>query len=243
LTEAVRRQPYTVVLLDEIEKAHPDVFNILLQIAEDGRLTDSHGRVIDFKNTLIIMTSNLGARQIQGEARVSLLNKSTNTGEDAKAYERMKGDVMKELKKAFRPEFLNRLDEVIVFHELTREEILTIVDLLLAKVNKQLAHTELRLEASQEVKEYLVEEGYDKTMGARPLRRAIQRLIEDSLSDEILRGTFKANDVIVAEMDGKTITFRRKEMQISEQIEESLSLAPRDEDLSLPSLEKTLGIG
>jgi ATP-dependent Clp protease ATP-binding subunit ClpC len=238
LTEAVRRNPYTVVLLDEVEKAHPEVFNILLQIAEDGRLTDSHGRVVDFKNTLIIMTSNIGARQIQGEARMSLVNKSTNAGEEAKAYEKMKGDVTKELKKAFRPEFLNRLDEVIVFHELTEAEILTIVDLMLSRVNKQLQNNELRLEASQEVKEFLAKEGYDKAMGARPLRRAIQRLIEDALSDEILRGTFKAGDTILAEMDGQTITFRQKEMQLSEQIEQSLSLPPGDDDLLLPPFEE-----
>jgi ATP-dependent Clp protease ATP-binding subunit ClpC len=209
LTEAVRRNPYSVILLDEIEKAHPEVFNILLQIAEDGRLTDNQGRVIDFKNAVIIMTSNIGARQIQGEPRMSLIGKDEAPGAEVKAYETMKNQVMKEMKKEFRPEFINRIDEIIVFHELTQAEILEIVDLMLERVNKQVATNEMRLEVSQEVKEFLAAEGFDKTMGARPLRRAVQRLIEDPLAEDMLRGIFHAGDTIRAEMDGQTITFRR----------------------------------
>ena len=206
LTEAVRRNPYSVVLLDEIEKAHPEVFNLLLQVAEDGRLTDSQGRVIDFKNTVIIMTSNIGASKINPDKSLGIRGDAARRGtDDVKANEAIKNRVLEEVKKTFRPEFLNRIDEVIVFQPLTEDEILQIVDLMLARVNKQLQTQELTLEVSMEVKRYLAQEGFDQTMGARPLRRAIQRMIEDPLSEEVLRGTFRAGDAIRAELDGEFV--------------------------------------
>ncbi|MFA9399669.1 MAG: ATP-dependent Clp protease ATP-binding subunit [Acidobacteriota bacterium] len=183
LTEAVRRKPYSVLLLDEIEKAHPDVFNILLQILEDGRLTDAQGRTVDFRNAIIIMTSNIGASEIARNQGVGF----TVSDETGISYEDMKGRITSELKKVFRPEFLNRIDEVIVFHKLTREEVREIIDLLLGRVRNQIAEHELMLELDNEVKDYLVDKGWDPSMGARPLRRAIQRYIEDPLADEVLK--------------------------------------------------------
>ncbi len=184
LTEAVRRKPYCVLLLDEIEKAHPDVFNILLQILEDGRLTDSQGRTVDFRHAIVIMTSNIGASEI---ARNTPLGFSVGDEEHGMTYEDMKNRVTGELKKVFRPEFLNRIDEVIVFHKLTKEEIKTIVELLLRRIRESLAERELQLELTEEARELLVEKGWDPAMGARPLRRAIQRYIEDPLADFVLR--------------------------------------------------------
>jgi ATP-dependent Clp protease ATP-binding subunit ClpC len=209
LTEAVRRNPYSVVLLDEIEKAHPEVFNILLQVAEDGRLTDSQGRVVDFKNTVIIMTSNIGARQINPEKTLGIRGDIEKRGNDSRAYEAMKNRVTDEMKKTFRPEFLNRIDEVIVFQSLTADEIFQIVDLMLERVNKQVQTQELTLVVSPEVKEHLAKEGFDQTMGARPLRRAVQRLIEDPLAEEVLRGTFRHGDTVNAEMEDGHVVFRR----------------------------------
>ena len=184
LTEAVRRKPYSVLLLDEIEKAHPDVFNILLQILEDGRLTDAQGRTVDFRNTIVIMTSNIGAQGHRPERLVRLLGTDDETGT---SYEDMKERIMGDLKKVFRPEFLNRIDEVIVFHKLSREEIQEIVDLLITRVKAQVAEHELQLELTDDAKELLADKGWDPAMGARPLRRAIQRYIEDPLADEVLR--------------------------------------------------------
>jgi ATP-dependent Clp protease ATP-binding subunit ClpC len=182
LTEAVRRKPYSVLLLDEIEKAHPDVFNILLQILEEGKLTDAQGRRVDFRNTIVIMTSNIGAGQI-----------SKNQGfgfsvgdEQGLSYEEMKSRVMGELKKVFRPELLNRIDEIIVFHKLSKDEIMTIVDLMLRRLREQMAQHEVTIELTEPAKELLVDKGYDPAMGARPLRRAIQRFIEDPLADYVL---------------------------------------------------------
>jgi ATP-dependent Clp protease ATP-binding subunit ClpC len=182
LTEAVRRKPYSVLLLDEIEKAHPDVFNILLQILEEGKLTDAQGRRVDFRNTIVIMTSNIGASQI-----------SKNQGfgfsigdEQGLSYEEMKSRVMGELKKVFRPELLNRIDEIIVFHKLSKEEITIIIDLLLKRLREQMAQHEVTIELTDDAKELLVDKGYDPAMGARPLRRAIQRFIEDPLADYVL---------------------------------------------------------
>jgi ATP-dependent Clp protease ATP-binding subunit ClpC len=184
LTEAVRRKPYCVLLLDEIEKAHPDVFNILLQILEDGRLTDSQGRTVDFRHAIVIMTSNIGAQEI---ARNTPLGFAVSDDETGITYEDMKNRIMGELKKVFRPEFLNRIDEVVVFHKLTREEIKTIVELLLRRIRESLAERELQLELAEDAKDLLVEKGWDPSMGARPLRRAIQRYIEDPLADFVLR--------------------------------------------------------
>jgi ATP-dependent Clp protease ATP-binding subunit ClpC len=182
LTEAVRRKPYSVLLLDEIEKAHPDVFNILLQILEDGRLTDAQGRTVDFRNSIVIMTSNVGASEIAKNTGIGF----TVGDETGITYEDMKVRIMGELKKVFRPEFLNRIDEVIVFHKLTKEEITEIVELLLKRIRESLAERELSLNLSQGAADFLVEKGWDPAMGARPLRRAIQRYIEDPLADEVL---------------------------------------------------------
>ena len=182
LTEAVRRKPYSVLLLDEIEKAHPDVFNILLQILEEGKLTDAQGRRVDFRNTIIVMTSNIGAGQISKNQSLGF----TMGDDTGMSYDDMKNKVMGELKKVFRPELLNRIDEVIVFHKLTKEEILTIVDIQMKRVREQMATHEVAIELTDEAKELLVEKGYDPAMGARPLRRAIQRVIEDPLADFVL---------------------------------------------------------
>jgi ATP-dependent Clp protease ATP-binding subunit ClpC len=182
LTEAVRRKPYSVVLLDEIEKAHPDVFNILLQILEDGKLTDAQGRKVDFRNTIVIMTSNIGAATISKNQTLGF-----SVGDDTGlSYEEMKDRIMGELKKVFRPELLNRIDEVIVFHKLTKEEIMTIVDLMMKRLRDQMGEHDAAIELTEGAKELLVEKGYDPTMGARPLRRAIQRYIEDPLADFVL---------------------------------------------------------
>jgi len=200
LTEAVRRKPYSVLLLDEIEKAHPDVFNILLQILEDGRLTDAQGRTVDFRNTIVIMTSNIGAQDI---ARNVSFGFSATDDEAGTSYDDMKSKIMGDLKKVFRPEFLNRIDEVIVFHKLSREEIKQIVDLLITRVRAQVAEHELQLDLTDAAKDLLVEKGWDPSMGARPLRRAIQRYIEDPLADEVLR----AGDII----PGTTVLVDRDE--------------------------------
>jgi ATP-dependent Clp protease ATP-binding subunit ClpC len=199
LTEAVRRKPYSVLLLDEIEKAHPDVFNILLQILEDGRLTDAQGRTVDFRNTIVIMTSNIGAKDIARNVSFGF-GTSDETGT---SYEEMKDRIMGELKKVFRPEFLNRIDEVIVFHKLTREEIKEIIDLMIGRVRAQVAEHELQLELDEPAKELLVDRGWDPAMGARPLRRAIQRYIEDPLADEVLRtGDIAPGTTVFVERDG-----------------------------------------
>jgi ATP-dependent Clp protease ATP-binding subunit ClpC len=200
LTEQVRRNPYCVVLLDEIEKAHPDVFNILLQIMEDGQLTDSQGRTVDFRNTIIIMTSNVGVRPIEQDKALGFRQAGTDIN-DPKTYESMKNRMLEEMRKLFRPEFLNRVDEVIVFHHLQREEILQIADLYLKRVNEQAASMGIRVELSEAVKDLLVDEGYDPNLGARPLRRAVQRYIEDPLSEELLLGRFSEGDAIVADVD------------------------------------------
>jgi ATP-dependent Clp protease ATP-binding subunit ClpB len=208
LTEAVRRRPYCVILFDEIEKAHHDVFNIMLQILDDGRLTDGQGRTVDFKNTVIIMTSNIGAHLIAGESSMGL--RSAKKGdENDRSYQSMRNRVMEEMKKVFRPEFLNRVDETIVFHSLTHEQILQIVDLLLDRVKAQLRNQGMELEVSREVKEMLAEEGFDPTFGARPLRRAVQRNIEDPLSEEILLGRFSEGDTIRAEVEDGKIFFTK----------------------------------
>jgi len=193
LTEKVRRKPYSVVLFDEIEKAHPDVFNILLQILEDGRLTDSSGRLVDFRNTVIIMTSNIGARDIVEPKRLGF---SAALENEAKDYEEMKKNVMSELKKTFRPEFLNRVDELIVFHPLTRENINDIAALMLNEVAKRLKNVNVTLTVDENVKEFLAEKGYDKVYGARPLRRTIQNLVEDRIAEEMLEGRIREGDTV-----------------------------------------------
>ena len=230
LTEAVRRKPYSVLLLDEIEKAHPDVFNILLQILEEGKLTDAQGRRVDFRNTIVIMTSNIGASQI-----------SKNQGfgfavgdEQGLSYEEMKSRVMGELKKVFRPELLNRIDEIIVFHKLSKEEITVIIDLNMRRLREQMALHSVTIELTDEAKELLVDKGYDPAMGARPLRRAIQRLIEDPLADYVLGRAIEP---------GSTILVSRKVTEDGEPSEEvDITFIPGDvtpEKVTVPPEEPT----
>jgi len=205
LTEAVRRKPYTVVLLDEIEKAHPEVFNILLQVLEDGRLTDAKGRTVDFRNTVIIMTSNVGVSLLRRDATLGFV-----TAEDGGAeYEKMKERVMSELHRTFRPEFLNRIDEIIVFHSLTGEHIRKIVDLMLKEVNKRLKENEIEVEFTDNLRDLLAKEGFDEKFGARPLRRTIQRKVEDRLSEELLKGTFSRGDKVVADAAEGEVVVRK----------------------------------
>ncbi len=205
LTEKVRRRPFSVVLFDEIEKAHPDIFNSLLQILEDGRLTDAQGRVVDFKNTVIIMTTNLGTRDISKGVSVGFARQ----GEAHGSYDRMKNKVQDELKHHFRPEFLNRVDDVIVFHQLSREEIVKIVDLMIAKVDERLKDRDMGLELRPAAKNLLARRGYDPVLGARPLRRTIQREMEDHLSEKILYGHLKAGQIVLIDVEGEgeTATF------------------------------------
>ena len=188
LTEAVRRKSYSVILLDEIEKAHPDVFNMLLQILEDGKLTDAKGRTVDFRNTIIIMTSNVGAALLNKEASIGFKQSKDKAKANQSEYESMKGKVLGELKNTFKPEFLNRIDEVIVFHSLRMEEMYSIVDLLLNRVRAQLTEQQLELVVPQNAKDFLIEKGFDPQYGARPLRRTIQRMVEDPLAEGLLEG-------------------------------------------------------
>ena len=199
LTEKVRRRPFSVVLFDEIEKAHPDIFNSLLQVLEDGRLTDAQGRTVDFKNTIIIMTTNLGTRDISKSLGLGF----ANTGDDLTNYERMKGKVSDELKNHFRPEFLNRIDDVIVFHQLNKEQIIQIVDLMIANLDERLKAKDMGIELTQAAKDLLAARGYDPLLGARPLRRVIQREIEDALSERILFSELNAGEIIVVDVEGE----------------------------------------
>jgi len=201
LTEAVRRRPYSVVLLDEIEKAHPDVFNLLLQMLDDGRLTDSQGRQVDFKNCVIIMTSNVGATGMQTTTDIGFRLQKNSEEDEAKSYERMKTKVLEEVKHTFRPEFLNRIDEIVVFHQLTRPEIEQIVGLELTKVAAEVKAQEMILKVTDAAKALLAAKGWDPQFGARPLRRSIQRLVEDDLAEEMIRGNFVAGDHVLADVD------------------------------------------
>jgi ATP-dependent Clp protease ATP-binding subunit ClpC len=205
LTEAVRRKSYCAILLDEIEKAHPDVFNILLQIFDDGHLTDAKGRRVDFRNAVIVMTSNIGAELIRKGTTIGFASRSDETKTRADTYERMKEKLLGELKKTFRPEFLNRVDGVIVFHSLTKEHIRKIVDLMLAQVSKQLEEKGVKLEVTDAAKDLLGEKGYDEVFGARPLRRVIQDMVEDKLSESFLRGKFQPGDKVVVDVEGEEI--------------------------------------
>lgn len=204
LTEAVRRKPYSVVLLDEIEKAHPDVFNVLLQVLEDGRLTEAKGRTVDFRNTVIIMTSNVGVHTIK---KAGTLGFRTAEDKDSE-YERMKKSVFEELRKTFRPEFLNRIDETIVFHQLSREEIRKIVDLMVKEVEERMAEHEINIEVTGAARDWLAEKGFDEVYGARPLRRVIQKEIEDKLSEELIKGTLKLGDKVLVEVEDDKIVVR-----------------------------------
>ncbi len=207
LTEKVRRKPFSVVLFDEVEKAHPDIFNSLLQVLEEGRLTDAQGRVVDFKNTVIIMTTNLGSRDVSK----GLMLGFAPDGNEGNAYEQMKSKVQQELKQHFRPEFLNRIDDVIVFHQLTESEIIEIVDLMVASLEKRLQDKDMAIELTPAAKSLLAERGYDPTLGARPLRRTIQREIEDPMSERMLFGDLKPGSIVVVDVEGegdeRTFTF------------------------------------
>lgn len=219
LSELVRKKPYSVILFDEIEKAHPDIFNIMLQILDDGRLTDAKGRHINFKNTVIIMTSNVGASMITTQGKLGF---STAENEKKDKYEKLKDTVNEELKKAFRPEFLNRIDDIIVFAHLSKEEIREIVDLMMKDLFKRLSERELTMEVTDEVKDFLAKDGYSEAYGARPLRRLIQRKIEDELAEEILTNAYEAGDTIVLKLKDDKIVFEKKsgEKQPAEQAEE-----------------------
>ena len=207
LTEAVRRKSYCCILLDEIEKAHPDVFNLLLQIFDDGHLTDAKGRRVDFRNSIIIMTSNIGADLIRKGTNIGFTSRSNESRTREQAYDKMKENLLNELKKTFRPEFLNRVDGVVVFHALAKEQIRQIVDLMLTSVTQQLSEKEVSLKVTEAVKDFLGEKGYDEVFGARPLRRVIQDMIEDRLSEAVLRNEFKVFDrVFVVEAEVTEIT-------------------------------------
>jgi ATP-dependent Clp protease ATP-binding subunit ClpC len=211
LTERVRRKPYSVILLDEIEKAHPDIYNILLQVLDDGQLTDGLGRKVDFKNTLIIMTSNIGVRQLKdfGDG-VGFATQSRVDNVD----EANKAVIEKALKRTFSPEFLNRIDDVVIFNSLSREHIFSIIDILMKGVMKRLANLGFSLELTEGAKAFLADKGYDQAFGARPLHRAIQKYLEDPLAEEILNLNVKAGDVLIADVDADntklTFSFMKK---------------------------------
>ncbi len=216
LTEAVRRKSYSCILLDEIEKANPEVFNILLQIFDDGHLADSRGRKIDFRNTVIIMTSNLGSDLIKRETALGFTLKSEDAKTDEQAYQRMRDKVLDEVKRFFRPEFLNRIDSNVVFHQLNRGQILSIVDLLLEQVATQLKEKHIELEVTKEAKEYLGEKGFDPNFGARPLRRLIQNVIEDKLSEELLGGRLNSGDTAVIKIeDGEIVATTKNPVEVA----------------------------
>jgi len=209
LTEAVRRRPYRVILLDEIEKAHPEVFNSLLQLLDDGRLTDGHGRTVDFKNTVVIMTSNAGVELIKRESALGFTPGKDRTREHKRSYEEMKEKVMNEVKKTFRPEFINRLDEIIVFHELTEEQLRKVVDLMTKELADRLAERKLSITLTAEAKSWLARKGYDPVYGARPLRRVVERQVENPLSTMLLRGELQEGDTVKVALDGDSLTFTR----------------------------------
>jgi ATP-dependent Clp protease ATP-binding subunit ClpC len=212
LTEAVRRRPYSVILLDEIEKAHPKVFNTLLQIMDDGRLTDGHGRTVNFKNTVIIMTSNAGVEVIKREGRIGFPTTKDQKTQQKQSYEDMKKKVMAEIQRQFRPEFLNRLDDIIVFHELDEEQLRKIVDLMIKDLETRLSERKMYIELTEKAKSWLAKEGYDPVYGARPLRRVIERHVENPLSGKVLRGEFQEGDTVKVDVDkdGKGLTFKTK---------------------------------
>ncbi|HLC23426.1 MAG TPA: AAA family ATPase, partial [Dehalococcoidia bacterium] len=207
LTETVRRKSYCVILLDEIEKAHPDVFNILLQIFDDGHLTDAKGRKVDFRNSVIVMTSNIGAELIKRDMSLGFAARSDEQKSRQAEYDKMKDKVLGELKKTFRPEFLNRIDGIIVFHALNKEHIARILDLILNLAAKPLTEKNIKLEVTEAAKEFLIKKGYDPAFGARPLRRVVQDHVEDTVSEGLLRGDYHSGDTIVLDLvDDKIVS-------------------------------------
>jgi ATP-dependent Clp protease ATP-binding subunit ClpC len=225
LTEAVRRKPYSVVLLDEIEKAHPEVFNILLQIMDDGRLTDAKGRKVDFRNTIIIMTSNAGAELIRRETGLGF-HKAESQQSAQEQYDKMKDKVLAEMKKLFRPEFLNRIDATVVFRALGREQIREIVDLMLTRTQKQLTEQRLVMEATDGAKDLLMEKGFDAVFGARPMRRAIQNLIEDPLAEGLLHGRFQPGDIVLVDRVADDLTLETKQGATAQEEEKVAAETP-----------------
>ena len=211
LTEKIRRKPYAVILFDEIEKAHPDVMNMLLQILDDGRLTDSNGRTVNFKNTVIIMTSNIGARIITDKKTLGFSNETKNDANnknEQKEYENIKKEVMAELKREFRPEFINRIDEIIVFHKLNDEEISKIIELMLNEVKNRMKAQKYEIEFSPKVKELIAKKGIDKAFGARPLKRTIQNLVEDKIAEAILDGVVKKGKEAKLDCEGDEVVIK-----------------------------------
>jgi ATP-dependent Clp protease ATP-binding subunit ClpC len=211
LTEKVRRRPYSVVLLDEIEKAHPDVFNILLQIMDDGQLTDSFGRKVNFKNTILIMTSNLGTRDLKKGAGLGFQKENTDS-----VYTHMEKQVKEEMKRVFNPEFINRIDEAIVFNSLGRPEIEKIIDILMRDVAERLAERKITLTLTPQAKELIIEEGFDPAYGARPLKRTIQRLVEDPLAEELIRHSLENDGEVVVSRKEKKLVFKTKSREKAE---------------------------
>jgi ATP-dependent Clp protease ATP-binding subunit ClpC len=205
LTEQVRRKPYSVVLFDEIEKAHPDVMNMLLQILEEGKLTDSVGRVVDFRNTIVLLTSNVGSETIRKQGTIGFTPTS-----DEMSYEKMKERILDDAKKTFRPEFLNRLDDVIVFRALNKPDLVQILDLEVKKVMERLKGKKIQLQLDDKAKDFLVEKGYDPIYGARPMRRAVERYLEDPLAEEILKGHLHENEPIQVTVENDKLVFIQK---------------------------------
>jgi ATP-dependent Clp protease ATP-binding subunit ClpC len=234
LTETVRRRPFTVVCFDEVEKAHPEAVNMLLQIMEDGQLSDAKGHKVDFRNTIILMTSNVGAEVIGRSTSLGFTTKRETAQTEHEAYEEMKDKVLVELKRIFRPEFLNRIDAVMVFHALSREQIKEIVDLEAAKVRQRLAEHKLSLRLAEKAREYLAEKGYDPNLGARPLRRVMQTEVEDALSEKVLAGQFKEGDTVVLDLEDGELMFR------PEQPEERVPVAELENGEAPPLLETVL---
>jgi len=232
LTEAVRRKSYSVILLDEIEKAHPDVFNMLLQILEDGKLTDAKGRTVDFRNTIVIMTSNVGAALLNREAVIGFNQRRDKAGQQQTEYESMKEKVLGELKNTFKPEFLNRIDATIVFRSLRQEDVRMIVDLMLSRVRTQLTEQQIELLVPEDAKDFLVTKGYDPQYGARPLRRTIQNLIEDPLAEGLLQGKFKPGDIIEAVQSDGTIL-----LEVHERRDDLLKQLPPAPEAALPAAD------
>ena len=235
LTEGVRKKNYCAILLDEIEKAHPEIFNILLQIFDAGQLTDARGRRVDFRNSIIVMTSNLGSDLIKRDTSMGFAVKSDQAQSDRQAYERMKDKVMDEVKRFFRPEFLNRLDATIVFHALSRTEIHQIVDLMMNMVREELKDRQISVELTEAAREYLGDNGFDQVLGARPLRRLIQNEVEDRLSDELLGGQFEEGDTAIVDLDedGK-VCIKVRKPEADEETMAPPALAEGEKELALP---------
>ena len=237
LTEGVRRKNYCAILLDEIEKAHPEVFNILLQIFDAGQLTDARGRRVDFRNSILVMTSNLGSDLIKRETSLGFAVKSDEAKTDESSYQRMKDKVMDEVKRFFRPEFLNRIDASVVFHQLTKDEILQIVNLMMDQVRKELSEKEIDLELTEAARAWLGEKGFDPVLGARPLRRLIQNEVEDRLSDEVLSGRLNQGDVAVVDMEEDAIVIKPKKGTSSKKPKQQKEPQPEQEPEPEPEPE------